>query len=116
MRTAAATAGLLGGLCWVGALWADALVWVGGVLLGLAVLCAGAALVSRSAVWLRVIVAVCFLALVGSVFQVLRDNVDETLVLTVAGVVAVIASVAALSRRPAPPAHHHSRSRGAHAA
>jgi hypothetical protein len=116
MRTAAATAGLLGGLCWVGALWSDALVWVGGVLLGLAVLGAGAGLVRRGAVWLRLIVAVCFLALVGSVIQVLRDNLDQTLVFAVAGVAAVIAAAVALSRRPEPPAHHHSRSRGAHAA
>jgi hypothetical protein len=115
MRTAAA-GGLLGGLCWVGALWADALVWAGAVLLGLAVLGTGAALVSRSAMWLRVIVAVCFLALAASVVQVLRDNLDEGIVLAAAGAVAVIVAALALSRRPEPAVQHHGRSRGAHAA
>ena len=55
MRTMTAVAGLAGGLCWVGALWVGPL--------AVAVLGAGAGLVSRSAVWLRIIAAVCFLAL-----------------------------------------------------
>jgi hypothetical protein len=112
MRAAAAVAGLLGGLCWVVAPWVDALAWPGAVLLAVAVLGAGAGLVSRSAVWLRCLVAVCFLALVGSVLQVLRDSLDDQGVLAVAGVAAVVVSVAALARRPEPVA----RSRGSHAA
>lgn len=113
MRAVAAVAGLLGGLCWVGALWVDVLAPVGAVLLAIAVLGAGAGLVSRSAVWLRVIVAVCFLALVGSVLQVLRDSLDPEAVLAAAGVVAVVVAVVALTRwRPA----SDQRSRGAHAA
>ena len=112
MRAAATVAGLLGGLCWVAALWVDVLAWVGAVLLAVAVLGAGAGLVSRSAVWLRCIVAVCFLALVGSVVQVLRDSLDDRAVLAVAGAVAFVVAVVALTRRP--PVE--SRSRGAHAA
>jgi hypothetical protein len=113
MRAVAAVAGLLGGLCWVGALWTDVLAPVGAGLLAIAVLGAGAGLVSRSAVWLRVVVAVCFLALVASVLQVLRDNGDPETVLAAAGVVAAGVAVAALSRRRPEAA---SRSRGAHAA
>ncbi len=112
MRAVAAGAGLLGGLCWVGALWVAQLAIVGAVLLAIVVLGAGAGLVSRSAVWLRVIVAVCFLALVASVLQVLRDNVDEGIVLAVAGVAAVVVAALAVSRRPA----KEPRPRGAHSA
>ena len=112
MRAMTAVAGLLGGLCWVGALWVDGLVWVGTVLLALAVLGAGAGLVSRSATWLRLIVAVCFLALVASVLEVLRENVDQDPLLAVAGAVAALVAVVALVRRPSS-AHRH---RGAHAA
>jgi hypothetical protein len=112
MRAVMAVAGLLGGLCWVGALWLDPLAVVGAVLLAVAVIGAGAGLVSRSAVWLRVIVAVCFLALVASVLQVLRDSVDPAAVLAGGGGVAVAVAALVLSRRPAT-AH---RPRGAHAA
>ncbi|GAA1145963.1 hypothetical protein [Nocardioides aquiterrae] len=112
MRAVAAVAGLLGGLCWVGVLWVDALAWPGAVLLALAVLGTGAGLVSRSAVWLRVLVAVCFLALVASVLQVLRDGLDDRAVLPAAGAVAFVAAALALARRPErPPAR-----RGSHAA
>jgi uncharacterized membrane protein YjjP (DUF1212 family) len=113
MRALTAVAGLLGGLCWVGAYWADVLTLPGAALLAIAVLGAGASLVSRSAGWLRLIVAVCFLALVGSVLQVLRDNADPEVVLAAAGAVAAVVALVALSRRrPAP----QTRSRGAHAA
>ena len=111
MRTLATVAGLLGGLCWVGALWVDLLALVGAVVLAVAVMGAGAGLVSKSAMWLRVIVAICLLALAGSVLQVLRDNLDQELVLAVSGVVAVVVAAYSHSRRPAP-AHHSSRSRG----
>lgn len=112
MRAVAAVAGLAGGLCWVGALWVDLLAWPGAVLLAVAVLGAGAGLVSKSATWLRVVVAVCFLALVGSVLQVLRDNLDDRAVLAVAGAAAFVAAALTLARRP----ERESRHRGAHAA
>ena len=112
MRAVAAVAGVLGGLCWVGALWVDLLGVVGAVLLAVAVLAAGAGLVSRSVVWLRVVVAVCFLALVASVLQVLRDNVDPDVVLAAAGVVAAVVAGLVLARRPV----REERPRGSHAA
>ena len=112
MRMTVAVAGVLGGLCLVGAIWVDVLAWVGAGLLAIAVLGAGAGLVSRSATWLRILVAVCFLALVGSVLQVVRENADDRVVLAAAGVAAVLVGVRTLARRPAAP----ERGRGAHAA
>jgi hypothetical protein len=109
MRARAAVAGLLGGLAWIAAYVADgssdaglveALTWSGVVLLAWAVVLAGASLVSRSATWLRVLVSVCLTALVGSVLQVVRDAADPVSVDAVVGVLAVVASVVALRRRP----------------
>jgi hypothetical protein len=118
MRVAAAMAGLLGGLCWVGSFWVDVLVWPGAALLTLAVLAAGAGLVSRSAIWLRFIVAVCFVALVGSVLQVLLDNVDDDVVLAAAGGIAVVVAMLVLARRRPEPvqtsSHAARRARGSH--
>lgn len=127
MRVPAAVAGLLGGLCWVGAYVADAaeagaglidgLTWAGLVLLVGATLAAGASLVSRSAVWLRVIVAVGFVLLAGSVLEVMRDGGDPVIVDAVfgAGAAVVAAVVLARGRRtePAPPPARHNR--GSHA-
>jgi hypothetical protein len=109
---AAVVAGLVGGLCWVGALWADPLAWVGALLLAVAALGAGAGLVSRGATWLRRIVAVCLLALAGSVVEVLRESLDDRAVLAGVGAVAFAVAALALSRRP--PVG--TRSRGTHAA
>ena len=106
MRAVVAVVAVIGGLCWVGARWIDVLAWVGAVLLGLAVVAAGTGLVSRSAVWLRVVAGLGCLALAGSVVQVLRDSLGDDTVLTVGGVVAVIAGAVVLSRR--------SPSRGSH--
>ena len=100
MRTGVAGAALVGGLCWMGAAWFGALAWVGAVLLAVAALGAGASLVSRSVAWLRAVVAVCFLALVASVLEVFRQNVDGDLVLLLAGVVAFVAGAVGLARRP----------------
>jgi hypothetical protein len=123
MRTPAAVAGLLGGLCWLGAYvldatsgggLVDALTWAGYVLVGLAVLAAGAGLVSRSATWLRVLVAVCFAALVWSVLEVLRDSLDGLTVNAAFGVLAAVVAVVVLTRgRPAsaaPAGHRAGRS------
>jgi|SRR5919107_6450189 hypothetical protein len=128
MSAPAAVGGLLGGLCWIAAYvvdtvsgggLVDALSWAGLVLLTAAVAGAGAGLVSRSAGWLRVVVAVCFVLLAGSVLQVVRDSADPLLVDAAAGGLAAVASVAALSRRrPAPVARGHvatRRVRGSHA-
>jgi hypothetical protein len=108
VRTAAALAGLLGGLAWIAAyvldqrdrvIAANAVELVGLVLLAVATLAAGAGLVSRSATWLRVIVAVCFALLVGSVLQVLSDGIDERLVQAGAGAAAAVVGIVVLSRR-----------------
>lgn len=126
MRMPVAVAGLLGGVCWLGAYLVDAtsgggivdaLTWAGLALLAIAVLGAGAGLVSRSASWLRVIVAVCFAALVWSVLEVLRDSVDQLAVYAVFGVVAGVVAVVVLAcRRPATaqPAGHRATG-GSHA-
>ncbi len=128
----AAVAGSLGGLCWLAAYVADragassglvdALTWAGVALLTLAVLATGAGLVSSSATWLRIIVAVCFAALVGSVLLVVREGGAALAVDAVFGAVVLVVSVVTLARgrraRPAesvgpPPSSH--RSRGSHA-
>ena len=99
LRVIAATAGLLGGLCWVARwvadlasgdpAWGPAAYVAGLVLLGLALAGVGAGLVSSSATWLRVIVAVAFPALVWSVYAVVRGE-DEWVTLDgLLGVVAV---------------------------
>jgi hypothetical protein len=126
MRTPAAVAGLLGGLCWSGAYvldatggsggLVDALTWAGLALLAIAVLGAGAGLVSRSATWLRVLVAVCFAALVWSVLELLRDSVDGLTVYAAFGVLAAVVSVVMMVRsRPAAPEPTGRRVGGSHA-
>lgn len=126
MRVPAAVAGLLGGLCWLGAYAADAadagaglvdgLTWAGLALLVVATLVAGASLVSRSATWLRILVAVCFALLAGSVLEVVRENADPVTVDAVFGAGAVVVAAVVLARRrrtdPAPPPR---RNRGSHA-
>ena len=108
LRIAAALTGLVGGLTWIAALVfeqtsgsgliADVLTWAGLFLLGIATLGAGASLVSRSATWLRVIVAVCFAVLVWSVLQLLADSFDGATVYAVFGGVAVVVAVVVLAR------------------
>ncbi|MDI6910952.1 hypothetical protein [Nocardioides sp.] len=126
MRVPAAVAGLLGGLCWLGAYAADAagagaglvdaLTWAGVALLVVATLVAGASLVSRSATWLRVLVAVCFALLAGSVLEVVREGGDPVTVDAVFGAGAVVVAAALLARgrrtAPAPPPRSN---RGSHA-
>lgn len=106
-------AGVLGGLAWlvrhVGGV--DALRWPGLVLLAVALAGGGAALVSSSAGWLRVIVALAFPVLVWSVVEVLHDSGDDTLVDALAGTVVAVACVVAMVR-PGRARHH----AGSHAA
>jgi hypothetical protein len=108
LRIAVALTGLVGGLALItalifdrasgGGVVVDALTWAGLILLGIATLGAGASLVSRSAVWLRVLVAVCFAALVGSVVELLTESYDDLVVYAGFGAVAVVASAVALAR------------------
>jgi hypothetical protein len=104
MRVLVAVAGVLGGLCWLVAhaldqQMQDSLTWAGAAFLVVAVLGAGASLVSRSTTWLRVVVAVCLLALTGSVLQVLREGGDPAFVDAAAGALAVLVAFVALGRR-----------------
>lgn len=116
LRIVAALTGLVGGLAWItalvfdrasgGGVVVDALTWAGLILLAIATLGAGASLVSRSAIWLRVLVAVCFAALVGSVVELLTESYDDLLVYAVFGAIAVVASVIALARSERTPGGH----------
>lgn len=133
MRTLAPFAGLLGGLAWLAALMlaradrtalAAVVEWAGLLLLLTATIAAGAALVSRSTTWLRVVVGVCFALLLGSLVQLAEDGADDRLVHAFAGLLAVVVASAIMARRPDPavqPASHRARNdraratRGAHA-
>jgi hypothetical protein len=141
MRTPAASACLLGGICWLGVFLVDkssggglvdALTWAGAALLAICAVVAGAALVSRSAPALRVLVGVCFAVLVASVVQVVRQSGDVVAIDALFGglamVVAIVAMVRASKRTTSGPPRlepdaepathrlaHRGRERGAHA-
>lgn len=116
---AAALTGLVGGLAWISVLVfdqvsdrptvVDVLLWTGLLLLGAATLVAGASLVSRSAVWLQVLVSVCFVALVGSLVSLLTDSFDAETVYALVGAIAVIVSVVVLVRTERAPTGSHAR-------
>ena len=104
LRVLALVAGLLGGACWVarwGAdlagsapAWSEQSYWIGFGLLGLALACAGGGLVSRSAIWLRLIVAAAFPLLVWSVYAVMKGDEDAITLDGVLGAVAIVGSLA----------------------
>jgi hypothetical protein len=120
-------AGLLGGLCWVGravlddgngpASLIDALHYGGLALLVLALLGIGGELVT-GLVPLRVLVAVCLVALAWAVLEFLHhEYADRGVDGVLGGLMAVYCLVGLLLRRrdeEHPAGHHHSR--GAHAA
>jgi hypothetical protein len=100
LRTYAGTTGLLGGAAWVVRYFVsqDAVWWAGLALLGLACAATGAALVSSSAVALRLFVAVAFPALAASVWWVIRDGASDAVVVdAVFGGAAALAALGALS-------------------
>lgn len=106
LRVLGLVAGLLGGLCWAvrwgvelagsSPSWGDTAQLAGLVLIGLALAVVGAGLVSRSAVWLRVLVAVAFPLLVWSVYLVVRGDSDGVTLDGVLGALAVVGSAALL--------------------
>jgi hypothetical protein len=125
LHTLARGSGLVGGLCWLarfvldlngsgtgGA--ADVLRWTGLVLLAVALVAMGAGLVSRSAVWLRSMVAVAFPLLVWSVLEVLHPAGDPEGIDGVFGLVAMGVAVPGLIRARSPRAGR-TRAAGAHA-
>lgn len=121
LRSLTHIAGVLGGLFWIvrlvldaagvadGAL--DALYWSGLVLVAVALVGAGAGLVSKSAAWLRVIVGAAFPALVWSVLEVVRAGGDALVVDAIVGAAVLAVSVIGLrrSRRNSRPVNSHSR-------
>lgn len=128
LRVLSAAAGLLGGACWVARwgtdlagdvpAWADGAYWAGLGLLGVALAGIGAGLVSSSAAWLRVIVAVAFPLLVWSVYQVVKGAGDDLRLDGILGVVAIVGSAVMLLRvRGARPDREQPRrSHGSHSA
>lgn len=118
LRVVAALAAVLGGLTWLAVPWwgGPGLWWSGLVLLTLACLALGAALVSRGTA-LRLLVATAFLALVGCVWMLVRDSGDATAVDVVTGVCALTAGLIGLrwlrrQERRAAVAHAHRSGRG----
>ena len=128
LRVLAAVAGALGGACWVARWvadlagdvpgWAGGAHWAGLGLLGVALAGVGAGLVSRSALWLRAIVAVAFPLLVWSVYQVVKGTGDDLRLDGILGVVAILGSVAMLlrARGQRPADEKPRRSHGSHSA
>jgi len=109
--TLARLAGLVGGLCWVarmvlggeGAV-GGGLYLLGALLVAVALVAAGAGLVSTSATWLRAIVGVAFPLLVWSVLEVLHQNGSASTIDGVVGlVVAVVAATQLARSRSKPP-------------
>ncbi|MBA2954505.1 hypothetical protein GON03_09245 [Nocardioides sp. MAH-18] len=117
MRLTTALAGLIGGALLVLACFVagDALRWAGLALLAVAALGAGAGLVSRSVPALRILVAVCFALLAGSVLSVLVDAVGAAAYAAVGTAGAVVALVVLVRQRPVPVAQRGHRAGGAHA-
>jgi hypothetical protein len=128
VRALGPVVGLLGGLCWVArwvadlagvaAGWADAVYWAGLGLLAVALAVVGASLVSKSALWLRLIVAVAFPLLVWSIYAVVRGEGDAVALEGAIGLVAVVLSgvVVVVGRRGATPAPPRGGRHGSHAA
>ena len=125
LRVLAAVAGMLGGACWVARWgadlagsepgWSEGAYLAGLALIGLALAGVGAGLVSRSAIWLRGIVAIALPLLVWSVYAVVKGDGDAITLDGGVGVAAILISIVGLvraRRARAAGRHHH---RGSHA-
>ena len=127
-RALGPVAGVLGGLCWVirwvadtagvASSCADTVQWAGLGLLAVALGVVGASLVSKSALWLRLIVAVAFPLLVWSVFSVVRGDGDAVALEGALGLLALVLSavVVVVGRHGAAPAAERGGRHGSHAA
>jgi len=102
LRSVATAFGLVGGLCWVVRAFSDqeVLGWAGLLMLGIASAAAGAALVSRSVVALRLFVAVAFTLLVWSVLELVRDAGSDRSIDGGFGAAAVVVALVAFLTRP----------------
>jgi hypothetical protein len=103
IRALARICGLLGGACWVvrlvrGGEVGDPLYWAGLALLFVGLCGLGAALVSKGAVWLQVIVGVAFPLLVWSVVEVLHASGDPVVIDAIFGILIAGTCLLALGR------------------
>jgi hypothetical protein len=120
-RTPACLSGVLGGACWVARYVLDdngvvaandqlgtALRWAGLTWIALAVFAAGAGLVSRSAIALRIVVGICVLLLAATALSLLYPVTGRLAGEALFGAAAILVSVPVywLGRRRAHPAHH----------
>ncbi len=109
LRRTALVCGLLGGVAWVVTYFLDAdagaakgLLWVGGVLLTVALFGIGLMLVKSDLLPLRLFVALALPTLVWGVFALVRDSVsDERLADALFGALVGLGSVLLLVRRSA---------------
>jgi hypothetical protein len=116
LRLLACLAALVGGLVWVVFRLVDGLpdvvYWVGLALVALALAGAGAGLVKRSAVGLRLVVALAFPALVLSLYSAIRPADERLVDLGGGGLAALVGIVFALRRSRSA---EHQRYHGSHA-
>ena len=100
----ARVAGVLGGGCLLTRHLAvvEELRWPGLALLAVALAAAGSSLVSRSAAWLRLVVAVAVVLLVWSLLELWHQELDDSLVDAAVGVVAVLWALVSLAGRRRP--------------
>lgn len=114
MRGVAGICGVLGGACWIAAIFlsgdlVDYVDWVGAGLLSLAALASGLVIASGSLLWLRAIVGIGCVALGWSLVAVLRAEVEPDLVRAATGALAVMLGLVAVVRRTPHVAGTHSR-------
>jgi hypothetical protein len=96
VRPVARICGLIGGACWLARVsfddaLGDALQWCGLGLLLVGLFGLGTTFVSKSAVWLQVIVGIAFPLLVWSVVEVLAGGGDPVVFHAVVGVLVAVA-------------------------
>lgn len=106
MRALACICGVVGGACWIVAIFVSGdlaayVEWAGTGLLSVAALGTGFLIASGSLVWLRAIVGLGTVALAWSVVAAMRAELDEDVVLGGLGAAAVLLGLVQLARRPA---------------
>jgi hypothetical protein len=120
VRPLARVCGVLGGACWLARVFfdgtlGDALQWAGLGLLLVGLFGLGTTFVSKSAVWLQVIVGIAFPLLVWSVVEVLAGEGDPVVFNAVVGVIVAVACAIVLGRDEGGDERPPGRHAGAHA-